>query len=175
MRRVEAANARKPPLQLGTHQHFFQRDKYAAWESVQHSHSMRLPAFILAVPAFILRHRRVLVVLCIVLLCEIAFHIYHYRTPRPPIRLDAPFYTGCQDTSQFEAAPRENATILMLARNQDVDGAVSSIISLEHSFNSWAKYPITFLNDEVWEQGFMDAVKEAASGDVQFGVIDEEM
>ena len=63
----------------------------------------------------------------------------------------------------------------MLARNQDVDGAVRSIVSLEQSFNSWAKYPITFLNDRVWEQSFMDAVKEVASGEVQFGVIEEEM
>ena len=63
----------------------------------------------------------------------------------------------------------------MLARNSDLEGAVSSIISLEESFNSWAKYPITFLNEEPWDVAFMDAVKEVASGDVQFGVIDQEM
>ena len=136
---------------------------------------MRLPAFVPATPAFILRHRRILITLCVLLLCEIAFHIYRYQISRPPIRLDAPFYTGCQDTGQFEAALRENATILMLARNQDVDGAVRSIVSLEQSFNSWAKYPITFLNDKAWEQDFMDAVRKVASGEVQFGVIEEEM
>lgn len=136
---------------------------------------MRLPNLVHAAPAFIWRHRRLLIAICIALLCETALHIYHYQPSHPHVHLDAPFYEGCQDTSKSETAPRENATILMLARNQDVEGAVSSIRSLEKAFNSWAKYPITFLNDEKWEQEFIDAVSEVSSGQVEFGVIEEEM
>ena len=137
---------------------------------------MQRLAFLIAKPAsFILHHRRYLIALPILLLCEIAFHAYENRVTPPHVRLDAPFHIGCQDTLKSEILPRENATILVLARNSDVEGAVSSIVSLEESFNSWAKYPITFLNEEPWEVEFMDAVKEVSSGDVQFGIIDADM
>ncbi len=133
-------------------------------------------AFILAKPtSFLLRYHRFLLVIPIFLICEIAFHTYRNRVSPPHIQLDAPFHIGCQDTIKSEVQSRENATILMLARNSDVESAVSSIRSLEEQFNSWAKYPITFLNDEPWDVGFMDAVKEVASGDVQFGVIAEDV
>ena len=137
---------------------------------------MQRLAFLVTKPAtFILHHRRFLIALPVLLLCEIAFHTYQNRVTPPHVRLDAPFHIGCQDTLKSEVLPREDATILMLAQNSDVEGAVSSIVSLEESFNSWAKYPIIFLNEEPWEVGFMDAVKEVSSGDVQFGVIDQDV
>lgn len=136
---------------------------------------MRSPRSIAGPLAFILRNRRLPIAICIALLCEAVLHVYNHRVSRPHSRLDAPFYEGCQDITRFEDAPRENATILMLARNEDVKGAVNSIQSLEEAFNAWAKYPITFLNDESWDQGFIDALSNVSSGHVEFGVIDEDM
>jgi len=63
----------------------------------------------------------------------------------------------------------------MLARNEDVNEAVESIVSLEQQFNRFFHYPIVFLNDQPWEQEFIDALTESASGDVKFEVIAEAM
>jgi len=63
----------------------------------------------------------------------------------------------------------------MLARNKDVEAAVQSITSLEQQFNRFFHYPIVFLNDRPWEQGFVDRLTEVASGDVKFEVIPDDM
>ncbi|MCJ1247194.1 hypothetical protein MMC30_004408 [Trapelia coarctata] len=59
----------------------------------------------------------------------------------------------------------------MLARNSEVDGAVSSVVSLEKQFNRWFHYPIVFLNDQPWDEHFVDSLTSVASGTVQFAVI----
>ncbi len=41
----------------------------------------------------------------------------------------------------------ENATIVMLVRNFELEGALSSMRYLEDRFNKRYKYPWTFLND----------------------------
>ena len=72
-------------------------------------------------------------------------------------------------------APRENAAIVMLARNSEREGAVKSVTSLEQQFNRWFHYPIVFLNDDPWEQDFIDALSKVASGKTQFEVISHGM
>lgn len=63
----------------------------------------------------------------------------------------------------------------MLARNEDLEKAVDSITSLEKHFNRWFHYPIVFLNDRPWDQEFVDALTDVASGTVTFDVISEDM
>jgi alpha 1,2-mannosyltransferase len=43
---------------------------------------------------------------------------------------------------------RANATLVMLARNSDLDGVISSVEQLESKFNHKFNYPWVFLNDE---------------------------
>jgi hypothetical protein len=54
---------------------------------------------------------------------------------------------------------RANATLLMLARNSDVNSAVITVKDLEDRFNGKYKYPWVFLN----EQPFSDDFKRYAA------------
>ena len=110
-------------------------------------------------------------VLVVVLAFEHAAHLYTHRIPRPATPLDGPFAVGCLEPDVNN--PRANATIVMLARNNELDGAVRSIVSLEKQFNRWFHYPIVFLNDQPWEERFVSSLTEVASGEVQFEVISD--
>lgn len=118
-----------------------------------------------------LRNITILFIACILFL-EILVHVRSFHITPPKDSLDIPFSTHCREPDV--KAPRENAAIIMLARNMEVDGAVKSIESLERQFNRWFHYPIIFLNDDPWEQAFVDALTRVASGKVQFEVIGKE-
>lgn len=47
-----------------------------------------------------------------------------------------------------------NAVMLMLARNSELEGAVSSVKQLEERFNRKYHYPWVFLNDEPFSEEF---------------------
>lgn len=47
-----------------------------------------------------------------------------------------------------------NATFVMLVRNSDLDGTISSIRALEDRFNSKFGYPYVLLNDEPFSEEF---------------------
>jgi alpha 1,2-mannosyltransferase len=58
-------------------------------------------------------------------------------------------------TSQVSAPPRRaNATLVMLARNTDLNGVISSVEQLEARFNRKFNYPWVFLNDEPFTTDF---------------------
>ncbi|KAG1745244.1 glycosyltransferase family 15 protein [Suillus lakei] len=85
---------------------------------------------------------------------------------------------------------RANATLLMLARNSDLDGVISSVEQLEAKFNHKFKYPWVFLNDEPFSYEFkrytvsqfsavglsciFRRVKVLTDADVSFGLIPSE-
>lgn len=98
---------------------------------------------------------------------------YKFREYHPSSPPDTPFYINCQVPNLD--VPRENATFLMLARNTELDGAIRSLTSLEGQFNKNFHYPIVFLNNEAWDQGFIDGVQRVASGITEFGVIGDDM
>jgi hypothetical protein len=50
--------------------------------------------------------------------------------------------------------PRENATLVMLASNSDVNSVVRSVYELEDRFNSKYNYPWIFLNNEQFSDEF---------------------
>ena len=98
---------------------------------------------------------------------------YNFRESHPSSPPDTPFHIGCQVPKVD--APRENATFLMLARNAELDGAIRSLTSLEEQFNKDFHYPIVFLNNNAWDQDFIDGVQRVASGITEFGVIGDDM
>lgn len=49
---------------------------------------------------------------------------------------------------------RANATLLMLARNSDIDSAIRSVRELEDKFNRRYQYPWVFLNEEEFSSDF---------------------
>ncbi|KAI1499616.1 glycolipid 2-alpha-mannosyltransferase [Biscogniauxia marginata] len=109
------------------------------------------------------------VVACLV---EIVIHASKYRVPLPARELDTPFYTSCQEPATD--GPRENAAIVMLARNAEVQKARRSVESLERRFNQWFKYPIVFLNDEPWSDEFIETLNASTSAPTSFELIPKE-
>jgi len=103
---------------------------------------------------------------------ESLHHQYTYHVSRPSHPLDPPFQIGCQEPDT--SAPRENATIVMLTRNEDLVGAASSLQSLEDHFNRWFHYPVVFLNNEPWSEKFKTAMRGVVSGEAYFEVVPRE-
>lgn len=134
---------------------------------------MQLPTCFSVLLSLIFKYRISVLLCAIASVLETIHHVSQYRITRPAAPLDAPFFTGCQKRSFWPR--RENATILMLARNSDVDGAVESLTSFEAQFNHHYHYPITFLNDQPWNKTFVKAVRKVVSGQARFGVIDQSM
>jgi mannosyltransferase len=121
-------------------------------------------------------HWKLILAVASLLLLEAYVHVHNYNVPRPSPPLDAPFYTGCQ-TSVLNATARESAVLMMLARNSEVKGAVSSVRSVQEQFNDNFGYPWVFLNDEEWSEDFKRKVSRAVGegADVKFEVIPKEM
>ncbi|KAK9239253.1 nucleotide-diphospho-sugar transferase [Lipomyces kononenkoae] len=67
--------------------------------------------------------------------------------------------------------PRQNATLLMLVRNFEIDDALSSMRQIEDRFNRRYRYPWTFLNDEEFTQEFIQLTSGMASGDTEYGIV----
>lgn len=122
---------------------------------------------------FVRQRWRLLLIVLFSLVFEDLYHQYSYYVPRPSQPLDTPFRVGCQNPQTD--APRENATIIMLTRNEDLEGAAASIRSLEKHFNRWFHYPVMFLNNEAWSDEFMAKMTEIVSGEAKFEVVPAEM
>lgn len=69
---------------------------------------------------------------------------------------------------------RANATLLMLARNSDLNQAIRSVRRLEDRFNRRFRYPWTFLNDEGFDENFKSRIAALTSSETTFGVIPQE-
>lgn len=70
---------------------------------------------------------------------------------------------------------KENATILMLTRNWELPGVLSSMRSLEDRFNKDYRYTWTFLNDELFTEEFKRLTTLMASGKTEYGLIEPEI
>ncbi|KAM5545565.1 hypothetical protein V8D89_000603 [Ganoderma adspersum] len=66
---------------------------------------------------------------------------------------------------------RANATLLMLARNSDVNDAVRSVRRLEDRFNKKFGYPWLFLNEEPFSEEFKTRMSNVISGEVSYAQI----
>ncbi|ANZ76141.1 BA75_01977T0 [Komagataella pastoris] len=66
---------------------------------------------------------------------------------------------------------RENATLLMLCRNWELEEVLQSMRSLEDRFNSRYHYTWTFLNDVPFEKQFIQETTLMASGKTQYALI----
>ncbi len=83
------------------------------------------------------------------------------------------FVTGCLEPKTD--GPRANAALVVLARNQELEGVVQSIKSMERHFNRWFHYPYVFLNDGDFDQTFKETIVNHTSARVEFGKIDPVM
>lgn len=116
--------------------------------------------------------------LMIPLLVEVFLHWRAFDIPRPQHDLDPPFATGCRDPeaearrgSGSGPRGRENAALVMLARNSELAAARHTVSSVEDRFNRWFHYPYVFLNDEPWDPEFIRVMNQTVSGEARFEVI----
>jgi mannosyltransferase len=84
-------------------------------------------------------------------------------------KYDKPFAVGCLEPQVN--GRRANAAFVVLARNQELEGVIQSIKSIERHFNGWFHYPYVFLNDGVFNQTFKDTVLNYTSSPVEWGQI----
>ena len=110
-----------------------------------------------------------LLILLLAAVVEVYIHGRRYTVTHPKEELDEPFYTSCQEPQVN--APRENAALVMLARNSELAMALQTVQSIEKHFNQWFHYPIVFLNDEPWSEEFMYAMNATVSGQTRFEVL----
>lgn len=113
---------------------------------------------------FAVNNWKLLVGITLVFWLESWIHSRSYRFPEPTVNLDPPFYTTCQAPVKNKTE-RVNATMVMMARNSDVKGAVSSILNVQDRFNKDFGYPWIFLNNEPWSDDFVSQVTEAVEAD----------
>ncbi|CAI0649530.1 unnamed protein product [Colletotrichum noveboracense] len=105
-------------------------------------------------------------------LLDSAYHCSRFRVPVPVEEQDEPFYTSCREPDV--TGNRENGVIVMLARNSELEAANHTVSSFERHFNRWFHYPIVFLNDEPFDDRFMEVLGSTSSGDVTFETIQRE-
>ncbi|KAJ3514835.1 hypothetical protein NLJ89_g2142 [Agrocybe chaxingu] len=75
------------------------------------------------------------------------------------------------DTSDYQ---RANATFVLLCRNTDLAGVVTSIQQMEDRFNRRHRYPWVLLNEEPFTQEFKDRVRVLTDAPIEFGLIPPE-
>ena len=109
--------------------------------------------------------------LLVPLLVEVFLHWRTFDIPRPTHDLDPSFQTGCQDPDAHSRQPRENAALVMLAQNSELDAARRTVQSVEDRFNRWFHYPYVFLNDQPWDPEFVRLMNATVSGEARFEVI----
>ncbi|KJA14559.1 glycosyltransferase family 15 protein [Hypholoma sublateritium FD-334 SS-4] len=101
-------------------------------------------------------------------------HVLAAPTPGvPPYKVPVPAeYRIAQNYTAPER--KASAAIVMLARNSDIDGVVSSMKQVEDRFNKRFRYPYVFLNEELFDDNFKNRVSELTDAGVQFGLIPAE-
>lgn len=125
------------------------------------------------------RIRRIIIICILIALpfyLEILYHASTFRMVRPSKNIDPVFNEGCSDVKQAaKDNERANAAVVMLARNEDVDGARLAVSSFEKRFNKHFQYPIIFMNDEPFDDTFKKAMKKEISGKATFEIIPKTM
>lgn len=124
--------------------------------------------------------KRYALAICLVFLLEIWYHLSSLSTNKPQIHVNRTPLSDCRTDGQppddgDALAARQNATILMLARNSDLEEAVDALKSFEWHFNHRYHYPVVFLNNEPWSDEFMHGVSSIVSGQAIFDTISPEM
>jgi alpha 1,2-mannosyltransferase len=69
---------------------------------------------------------------------------------------------------------KANATFVMLVRNSDLVGIMTSMKQIEDRFNRKFNYPYVLLNDEPFTEDFKKYISALTSAEVEFGLIPQE-
>ncbi|KAI5897365.1 glycosyltransferase family 15 protein [Schizophyllum commune H4-8] len=69
---------------------------------------------------------------------------------------------------------KENATLVFLARNSDLDEVKTSVERMERRYNNHNRYPWVFLNEQPFTEEFMETVSNLTEAKISFGLIPPE-
>ncbi|KAF8746158.1 hypothetical protein AX14_000201 [Amanita brunnescens Koide BX004] len=97
-----------------------------------------------------------------------------FQEVKPPYKQPIPDEYFLKDNQTSSSGRKANAVIVMLARNGDLKGVLSSMKQVEDRFNRKAQYPYVFLNDNPFEEKFKTRVSELTDARVEFGLIPPE-
>jgi alpha 1,2-mannosyltransferase len=92
----------------------------------------------------------------------------------PPYKIPIPDEYHIQKNVTSPHGRKANAAIVMLARNTDLNGVISSMKQLEDRFNKQFQYPYVFLNEQPFDDKFKQRVTELTDSKVDFGLIPKE-
>lgn len=67
------------------------------------------------------------------------------------------------------------ACFVILVRNRELDGIVSTIRQVEDRFNKKFNYPYVFLNDDDFTEEFKQRTSELTQAETRYGKVDEQM
>ncbi|KAJ3506526.1 hypothetical protein NLJ89_g6816 [Agrocybe chaxingu] len=90
-----------------------------------------------------------------------------FRPSRPP----PPVPVQQLPNEQIYSDKRENATFVILCRNNQLWDALRSVKEIEDRFNNRYHYPYVFLNEVPFTEEFKYSLKHIASSEVEFGLI----
>lgn len=93
--------------------------------------------------------------------------MHHPKLPSNSYLQNTPM---ARDRSQLGA---ENATLVMLVRNRELEGALRAMRSLEDRFNRNYRYPWVFLNEVPFDDNFIEQTTLMASGKTYYELIPE--
>jgi len=80
-------------------------------------------------------------------------------------------YYGAHNGTSSQGRRKANAAFVILARNGDLNGVVSSVKQMEDRFNKKFGYPYVFLNEEPFSDDFKSRVSELTDSECKFGLI----
>lgn len=89
---------------------------------------------------------------------------------------DAPFFNGCVDTNAYLQSSdyeKQNGAFIMLTRNEELDGVIKTMISLEKRFNQWFQYPYIFLNNQPFTEAFQQKINTLTKAKVTFALVED--
>ncbi|KAF8921281.1 glycosyltransferase family 15 protein [Mucidula mucida] len=89
----------------------------------------------------------------------------------PPYQTPVPDEYYVPDPILPPQGRKASAAIVMLARNSDLNGIISSMKQMEDRFNKKFQYPYVFLNEEAFSTEFKTRISELTDAKVEFGLI----
>ncbi|KAG6850989.1 hypothetical protein H0H93_004476 [Arthromyces matolae] len=93
---------------------------------------------------------------------------------QPPYKEPVPDKYYHQTNKTEPPSHKANAAFVILARNSDLNGVISSVKQMEDRFNKKFQYPYVFLNEQPFDENFKKRVSKLTDAKVEFGLIPRE-
>ncbi|KAI9482881.1 MAG: nucleotide-diphospho-sugar transferase [Benjaminiella poitrasii] len=130
------------------------------------SHTVEISLFVLRMITRLLKKQKLsLCLLTIILLLVFSFFYYPFQ----------PTHNIPTANRKQSAIGREKACFVILIRNEELDGIVSTMLQIEDTFNSKYQYPYVFLNNQEFTPVFKRTVSSLSSSRVLFGTLNDTM